>query len=74
MKNVSSFVCKGILGVLLCVLVFWLGGCRQLGESQTEERVRHQRNASIERQELSEDVDRALLMDKPSRLTPKKVP
>ncbi len=73
MKNVSSFVCKGILGILLCVLAFWLGGCRQMGESKTEESVRHQRNTSIKQQELSDDVDKALLMDKPSKLTEMKM-
>jgi len=62
---------------ILCVLVFWLGGCRsyeQLGETAAEGRRRHQRNLRINRQELMEDIDKAILLDKPSKLTDKRIP
>jgi len=46
----------------------------QLGETEAEGRRRHLRNERINQQELMHDIEYALLMDKPSRLTPKKVP
>ncbi len=97
MKN--TFVLT-ILGVILCALVFWLGGCgyvvkvdrfldnaatdvamigsdeefAQPGETEAQGRRRHIRNARINQQELMEDVDKTLLVDKPSKLTDKRVP
>ena len=77
MKNVSVFVCKVVLGIIVCALVFLPYGCgsyAQLGETEAEARRRHLRNARINRQELAEDIDTALLLDKPSRLTDKRIP
>jgi hypothetical protein len=77
MKNSSFVVCKVILGVILCVLVFLSYGCgsfAQLGETEAEARRRHLRTARINQQELVEDIDKALLLDKPSRLTDKRIP
>jgi len=62
---------------ILCVLVFWLGGCSsydQLGETQAEGHRRHLRNLRVNRQELMADIDKAILLDKPSRLTDKRIP
>ena len=62
---------------LLCGLVFWLGGCRsceRLGETVAEGRRRHVRTLRINRQEMMGDIDRALLLDKPSKLTDKRIP
>ena len=77
MKNGSVFVCKVILGIILCALVFLLYGCgsyAHLGETKAEVRRRHLRTARINRQELAEDIDKALLLDKPSKLTDKRIP
>ena len=66
-----------LLAVLLCTLVFWLGGCallEQPGETAAEGHRRHQRNLTINQQNLMSDIDRALLIDKPSKLTDKKIP
>jgi len=72
MKNVSILT---VLGIILCALVLWLGGClEQLGESPAEGRRRHLRNAHINRQELMEDLDVVILADKPSKLTDKRIP
>lgn len=73
MKNV--FV-SAVLGIILCALVFWLGGCSsaQLGETKAEVRRRHLRNERISQQELAADIDKALLIDKPSKLTYKRIP
>ena len=77
MKNTSVSVCKVILACFLCALVFWLSGCGsygQLGETEAEGHRRHERIARINQQELLQDIDKALLADKPSRLTDRRIP
>lgn len=66
-----------LLAVLLCILVFWLGGCsliEQPGETAAEGHRRHLRNLTVNQQNLMSDIDRALLIDKPSKLADKKIP
>jgi hypothetical protein len=77
MKGVSVFVCKAILVVVLWVSVFLPCGCssyEQPGETAAEGRRRHQRVARINQQEMMADIDKALLLDRPSRLTDKRIP
>jgi len=63
------------LGTLLCALVFWLGGCgSMLGETEAEVNRRHLRNSRINKQELAGDLDRVMLVDKPSKLSNKRIP
>ena len=63
-----------LLGALLCALVFLLYGCAQLGETTAQGRRRHLRNVRINKQEMMGDVDRAMLLDEPSKLTDKRIP
>jgi hypothetical protein len=73
MKNVSVLT---ILGVLLCALALWLGGCgyfAQPGETLAEGHRRHLRNLSINQLNLMRDVDRALLIDEPSKLSSRRI-
>jgi len=72
----SFFICKVVLGVILCILVFLPYGCAfdQLGETTTEGHRRHKRAYRINRQELMADIDKVLLLDKPSKLTDKRIP
>jgi hypothetical protein len=66
-----------LLAVLLCILVFWLGGCvliEQPGETAAEGQRRHLRNLAINQQNLVSDIDRALLIDQPSKLSDKRIP
>ncbi|MFA5239661.1 MAG: hypothetical protein WC476_08160 [Phycisphaerae bacterium] len=79
-RTVSSIV-RGIkhtssllLTVLLFISVFWLVGCEQPGEVADKGHRRHLRNLSINQQNMMTDIDRALLIDKPSRLTDKRIP
>ena len=75
MKSVT--VCKIILVVVLCALFVVPLGCRsydQLGETAAEGRRRHIRNLRINRQEMMADLDAVFLLDKPSRLTDKRIP
>ena len=78
-KKVKSkkYICLFTFAFLLCGLVFWLGGCssyEQLGETAAEGRRRQLRNLRINRQEMMGDIDRAMLLDKPSKLTDKRIP
>jgi hypothetical protein len=66
-----------LLAVLLGILVFWLSGCsffEQPGETAAEGHRRHLRNLSVNQQNLISDIDRALLIDKPSKLSEKRIP
>ena len=76
MKKAYFFVCKVILLVYFCALVFLPFGCssQQPGETVAEGQRRHQRNLRINQQEMMSDIDRFLLLDRPSRLTDKRVP
>ncbi|MHC4426307.1 MAG: hypothetical protein ACYSYV_09440 [Planctomycetota bacterium] len=75
MKSVP--LCKVILAVILWVLVFLPCGCKsyeQPGETAAEGRRRHLRNERINRQEMMADIDKAMLFDRPSKLTDKRIP
>ncbi len=76
MKRVS--LCKVLLGIVLWVLVFLPCGCssffEQPGETAAEGRRRRKRVTRINNQEMMADIDKALLLDKPSRLTDKRIP
>ncbi len=75
MKSVS--VCKVILVVVLCALFLVPLGCKsynQLGETAAEGHRRHKRALRINRQEMMHDLDAIMLLDKPSKLTEKRIP
>jgi hypothetical protein len=76
MKSVYVSVCKVILVVALLVLVFMPSGCSfsQPGETAAEGHRRHQRVTRINQQEMMADIDKALLLDEPSKLTDKRIP
>jgi hypothetical protein len=46
----------------------------QLGETEAEGRRRHLRNQRINRRQLMADLDKALLLDKPSKLSDRRIP
>ncbi len=60
--------------LLAAVAIVGLGCGEQLGETASEGHRRHKRNLRINNSEFWSDVDRALLFDKPSRLTDKRIP
>jgi hypothetical protein len=66
------------LAVVLCAFVFLFGGCgswsSQPGETAAEGRRRHIRAQAINQHEMMEDLDRALLLDRPSKLSDKRIP
>jgi hypothetical protein len=88
MKNASVKMISGIvdcfrhtsflvLVVLLCSLASLLSGCNlleQSGETAAEGHRRHQRNMTLNQQNLVTDLDRALLIDRPSKLSENRIP
>lgn len=56
-------------------MAFWLTGClEQLGETSAEGKRRHARILRVNRQELMGDIDKVLMMDKPSKLSERRIP
>lgn len=77
MKGVSVLVCKVILVIALWISALLPCGCNtygQPGETAAEARRRHQRVARINHQEMMADIEKVLLLDRPSRLTDKRIP
>ena len=76
MKSVSASACKVVLAIILCALVFLPIGCssEQMGETAAQGQRRHQRNLRINQQGMMADIDKTLLLDKPSRLSDKRLP
>jgi len=72
----SSSLCKVILGLMFAVLVFLPFGCKssQPGETAAEVNRRHDRVARIDGEEMRSDIDKFFLLDKPSKLTDKRIP
>jgi hypothetical protein len=77
MKRVSISVYKVVLVVAMLVSVFMPLGCSSLsqpGETAAEGSRRHDRVARINQQEMMADMDKTLMLDKPSKLTDKRIP
>lgn len=77
MKSVSVSVCKLILVATALVFVFMPLGCSSLsqpGETVAEGNRRHNRVLRLNQQEMMADIDAALMLDEPSRLTDKRIP
>ena len=79
-KSISFFVVKVILTVVVFVFVLLPSGCcgcnsyEQMGETAAEGRRRHIRNSRLNQQQLMADLDMFWLLDKPSKLTDKRIP
>ena len=60
----------------LCGLIILLGGCccMQPGETTAEGHRRHERVLRLNQQEMMADIDRILLLDRPSELTDLRIP
>jgi hypothetical protein len=62
--------------ITVCGLIILLGGCccDQPGETAAEGSRRHERVLRINQQEMMVDIDRILLLDRPSELTDLRIP
>jgi hypothetical protein len=68
---------RRILVVLLLGIIVFSTGCgffAQPGETAAEGHRNHIRTLRINNQQMMADIDRALLLDKPSKLSDKKIP
>jgi len=75
MKSNSAW--KLLQVVFLCALFLIPLGCKsyeQMGETAAEGRRRHERAHRINNQQLMEDINTFMLLDKPSKLTDKRIP
>jgi hypothetical protein len=67
----------GIIGLALLALCLGFGGCRsyaQPGETALERKVRHNRLLRANYYQMVEDIDKLLMLDKPSTLSDKHMP
>jgi len=65
------------LSIVLSVLIVAVSGCgffNQPGKTVEEGHRDHLRMLNVNRQEMMEDIDKALLLERPSRLTDKRIP
>jgi len=74
----SVSACRVIFLVVLWAAFCLIYGCSSLseqpGETAAEGHRRHLRNLRINQQEMMGDIDRTLLLDKPSELTDRRIP
>lgn len=73
----SSILLLFAFAFILCGMVLLLWGCssyEQPGETAAEGSRRHQRVLRINQQEMMTDIDRALLLDQPRKLTDLRIP
>jgi len=76
-EGIKGFLFRSCgLVLVLCCLLWSACGCSsaQPGETATEGARRHKRALAVNQQELMADLDKVLLLDKPSRLTETRVP
>ncbi|MDT8302295.1 MAG: hypothetical protein RQ760_12485 [Sedimentisphaerales bacterium] len=76
-KSVSFFIVKAILTVIVFVFTLLPSGCKsyeQMGETAAEGHRRHIRNSRLNQQQLMADLDSFWLVDRPSKLTDKRIP
>jgi len=77
LKSTNLLIFKVVLTVIVLVFIFLPCGCKsyeQMGETAAEGRRRHLRNQRIKQQQLMADLDSFMLIDKPSKLTDKRIP
>jgi hypothetical protein len=64
----------GFVLTLCAIVLVPCAGCRQPGETAAEGHRRHKRVLRVNNQEIMADIDTALLLDKPSKLTERRIP
>jgi hypothetical protein len=63
------------LAIVVCTSALLLGGCwGHPGETTYEVNRRRERTLSLNNQMLRDDIEKALLLDRPSALTDKRIP
>ena len=63
-----KIVVKSVFCSLL-VLTIFLGGCQSLSRNNDQQVRKYSRVSDLNRRMLAEDLDKILLLDRPSRLT-----
>ena len=73
-KAMKHFVNVLMVWVILSGFVVVIGGCSQPGETTEEVNRRHIRNLRTNQMQMNEDIDKTFLLDKPTRLSDRRVP
>ncbi|OHB64531.1 MAG: hypothetical protein A2Y77_07960 [Planctomycetes bacterium RBG_13_62_9] len=65
-----------LAAMVLCILAMVLSGCswQHPGETVSEVNRRHERVLRLNNQMMLSDLDRVLMLDRPSRLTDRRIP
>jgi hypothetical protein len=63
-----------VLSIVSLSIVLCAFGCSQPGETTAEGNRRHERVLSVNEQQMMEDLDKALLLHEPSKLTERRIP
>jgi len=71
--STTSKLCLWVVVLLLSVICLAASGCRA-GETAQESRLRHKRILRVNTSLLLEDIDRFLMLDKPSGLSGHRLP
>lgn len=71
---VMGHALRAVVLAVLCAMMLMATGCASMGETKTEAKLRRDRVLRLDLQELGEDVNVALMLDRPSRLTDKRLP
>lgn len=75
-SKVKSFILS-LFVFILSVFITLPVGCRSWrgpGETAADARRRHKRVLRINQREMMDDIDKTLFLDKPSKLTDKRIP
>ena len=67
-------LCIFALAAAAFVSILLLAGCAQPGETKAEVARRHDRIMRLNSEMMMNDLDKVLLLDRPSRLTDKRIP
>ena len=62
------------LALMLCAVALLSTGCRGMGETKAEASRRHSRVLRLDTQQIGSDMDMVLMLDRPSRLTDRRLP
>ena len=65
---------RAVALALVCAAMILTTGCAMMGETKNEAKLRFARNMRLDWQEMGEDINVALMLDRPNRLTDKRLP
>jgi hypothetical protein len=71
---VTGRTLRALALAVVCAMMLLATGCANMGETKTEAKLRRNRVLRLDLQEMGEDINVALMLDRPNRLTDKRLP